>query len=358
MKSKDISFGTFVVIIIIFALAVYFLKTFWWLLIGISLVLAGIIVYQRKKETVVLNQEAKEEVVEYTQTCPTCGAKIAIKKDVSVIKCEYCGETFLANEEIIKQLAKKEVKEKEAPKKLNLIPLAITFFILGAVGLVLNVTGFGESAKNNTVNNEQAIEGNQDEYTNIQTQSEKGEAAEITASEETIPAENSEVTQNEEKPKKTYRYDELQTLFLNIDNTVTEENLVSMIQENGLEYTKVEYNEFYKYRIARTHEIALQSRGEDGDHVSVHFDKDSGEITDASYFNYSAWKNCYSYGNRESIFEGTNTMEPTQWEGSDNLVQFIGTKDAPIEHGVAQTDKKWVYFDSLESMLHSIMDWA
>ena len=48
MKSKDISFGTFVVIIIIFALAVYFLKTFWWLLIGISLVLAGIIVYQRK----------------------------------------------------------------------------------------------------------------------------------------------------------------------------------------------------------------------------------------------------------------------------------------------------------------------
>ena len=133
---------------------------------------------------------------------------------------------------------------------------------------------------------------------------------------------------------------------------------MSMIQENGLEYTKVEYNEFYTYRIARTHEIALQSRGEDGDHVSVHFDKDSGEITDASYFNYSAWKNCYSYGNRESIFEGTNTMEPTQWEGSDNLVQFIGTKDARIEHGVAQTDKKWVYFDSLESMLHSIMDWA
>ena len=157
MKLKDIGFGTFIVIIIIFALAVIFLKTFWWLLVGISLVLAGIVVYQRKKETAALNQATKEEV-EYTQTCPTCGAKIAIKKDVSVIKCEYCGETFLANEEIVKQLAKKEVKEKEAPKKLNLIPIAIAFFLLGAVGLVLNVTGFGESAKNNTVNNEQAIE--------------------------------------------------------------------------------------------------------------------------------------------------------------------------------------------------------
>ena len=184
----------------------------------------------------------------------------------------------------------------------------------------------------------------------------KKETEESAPQKESTPEEGS--SEIVEKPAKTYKYDELQTLFLNIDNTVTKEALVSMIQENGLEYTEVEYNEFYSFKVAMTHEIALQSRGEVGDHVSINFDKDTGAITDASYFNYNAWNKCYSYGNRESIFEGTNTMEPTQWEGSDDLVQFIGEKDAPIEHGVAQTNKKWVFFDSLESMLHSIMDCA
>ena len=49
-------------------------------------------------------------------------------------------------------------------------------------------------------------------------------------------------------------------------------------------------------------------------------------------------------------------MGPIQWDGSNDLVQFIGERDAPIEHGVAQTNKKWVYFDSLERMLHSMID--
>ncbi len=110
--------------------------------------------------------------------------------------------------------------------------------------------------------------------------------------------------------------------------------------------------------MARTHEIALQSRGEEGDYVDIDFDKDTGVITKTKYFNNSAFDKCYVYGNKEAIFEGTNTMEPTEWEGTDDLVQFIGKKDAPIEHGVAKTDKQWVYFDSLESMLHTIMDWA
>ncbi len=51
-------------------------------------------------------------------------------------------------------------------------------------------------------------------------------------------------------------------------------------------------------------------------------------------------------------------MKPVQWEGSEKLQQFIGERDSPINHGVAVTSEKWVFFDSLESMLHSIMDYA
>ncbi len=361
MKNRNFGCGTFIAIIIILAIALVFLKTFWWILTGISFVLAGIAIYQRKKKAVELDQ-ATNEKIEFTQTCPTCGAKNVIKDDASVAKCEYCGETFIVNEEIVKHFGKNAVKEKETPKELNLIPIAIAFFVLSIVGLYLNVTGFGESTENNTVINEQVLEEKQHGYIDTENQTDNSEivmdAAKGTESEDTIPTTVPEVTQIDEKSEKTYAYDKLQTLFLNIDNTVTKEALVSMIQENGLEYTEVEYNKFYRYKAASRHEVALQSRGEEGDYVSVDFDKDTGEITEASYFNNSAWKECYTNGNRESVFKGTNTMKPSQWEGSDNLVQFIGEKDAPIEHGVAMTNKKWVYYDSLESMLHSIMDYA
>ncbi len=145
---KDVGCGTVIGIVILFALAVAFLKTFWWLLIGIGV---AMVVYQRIKRPKDLGQNDKEKK-EYSQSCPTCGAKCIIKDTTSLIECEYCGSTFPANEGILKILKEEEIKEQEkkSVKELNLIPIAAIFLVLGVVGLFLKVTGFGDSTDNNT----------------------------------------------------------------------------------------------------------------------------------------------------------------------------------------------------------------
>lgn len=84
-------------------------------------------------------------------------------------------------------------------------------------------------------------------------------------------------------------YDELQSLFLNVDFDSTYENVKKMIDDTGLPYTEQEYNgskglgKEIKICIAYTQGAALQRYADSGDRLDITFQKDSGKLMTMEY---------------------------------------------------------------------------
>lgn len=96
-------------------------------------------------------------------------------------------------------------------------------------------------------------------------------------------------------------YDSLQKVFLAITKDTTEEALVTLIDEYGLEYTVKGYNGTPKtnsYKLAYEQDIALQRYADSGDYIKISFNKEDGSLMYAEYFNDISFKNAilYCYG--------------------------------------------------------------
>lgn len=96
-------------------------------------------------------------------------------------------------------------------------------------------------------------------------------------------------------------YDALQQVFLALSNDTTIEDLNSLIADNDLEYTSQDYNgtpKTKKFKLAYSHDTALQKYAEVGDSLEVDFDKQTGAFLYAEYFNQNAFKAAiyYNYG--------------------------------------------------------------
>ena len=101
--------------------------------------------------------------------------------------------------------------------------------------------------------------------------------------------------------EKLQTYDELQNIFLSVDKDTTEDDILNLVEEYGLEYTVEEYNGRPKsrnYCIAFEADVALQKYADSGDVLEVSFDKNDGLILYAEYFNEESFKNAiyYNYG--------------------------------------------------------------
>ena len=96
-------------------------------------------------------------------------------------------------------------------------------------------------------------------------------------------------------------YDALQQVFLALSNETTIEDLNGLIADNGLEFTSQDYNgtpQKTQVKLAYSHDVALQKYAEEGDHIEVTFDKQTGAFLYAEYFNLDAFKTAiyYNYG--------------------------------------------------------------
>jgi len=95
------------------------------------------------------------------------------------------------------------------------------------------------------------------------------------------------------------QYDALQQLFLEIDETLTMDNLEKQLENSSLFYSKKEYShmnggEQWVYKIAFDKEVASQYRPESGDYIAVRFwSKINFAITDIEYHNSAAFQNDY-----------------------------------------------------------------
>lgn len=108
-------------------------------------------------------------------------------------------------------------------------------------------------------------------------------------------------TKPETKEVKKVEYDNLQKVFLAITEDTTEEEILALISEFGLEYTVQDYNGTPKtnhYKLAYEQDVALQRYAEEGDNLEISFNKEDASLMYAEYFNHVSFKAAiyYRYG--------------------------------------------------------------
>ena len=94
-------------------------------------------------------------------------------------------------------------------------------------------------------------------------------------------------------------YDALQCMFMAFTLNTTEEDVMNLINEYGLEYSTKEYNgtpKSIKYKIAYDKGVTPQSHADSGDYIEISFDITDGTLLHAEYHNSNAFKTAILYG--------------------------------------------------------------
>lgn len=97
----------------------------------------------------------------------------------------------------------------------------------------------------------------------------------------------------------TIEYDALQSMFITFTLETTEENVMKLISEYGLEYSSEKYNgrpKSIQYKIAYNKEVVPQRYADEGDHIEISFNIDDGTLLHAEYYNSKAFKTAILYG--------------------------------------------------------------
>lgn len=138
----------------------------------------------------------------------------------------------------------------------------------------------------------------------IETEEPKVEEAETVKPSEQETKTEEQTTEPKSEPEETQKaieYDNLQKVFLAVSKGTTENELLRLIEEYGLEYTAQDYNGTPKtnhYKLAYEHGVALQKYADSGDSLEISFNKEDGSLLYAEYFNQASFMNAihYSYG--------------------------------------------------------------
>lgn len=88
----------------------------------------------------------------------------------------------------------------------------------------------------------------------------------------------------------TIEYDTLQEIFLSVDKSLLEDELLAIIEENDLAYTSQKYNgtpnEYVRYKVAYSEKTAQQSRADEGDYLKFSFGVNTDKfLLEVSYYN-------------------------------------------------------------------------
>lgn len=150
-------------------------------------------------------------------------------------------------------------------------------------------------------------------------------------------------------------YDKLQELFLYIDETISKEDIVNMVESAGLFYTEEHYNNGKTVlRIAYTEGASLQRYADSGDHLEVAFDDlndydleymtyDNSSSSTALYYRYGTW---YEFNfNRDNLtYSGCYVFDPF----SDGGITI------KYENG-NESSTRYFQFDSKEAVINELV---
>ena len=183
------------------------------------------------------------------------------------------------NAKIVPAWYNMDLQEEKQMKKI-VVMLLVTFAMLS---LVACGDSFEQGMKDAMNDTSQA-----DGETEAESQETEPESPEPETPAEQEP-ETAADQQRQESPT-VVEYDNLQTVFLALNENTTPDELEKLISESELFYTAEEYNsssgKTVSYNIAYTEGAAAQKYAEAGDHLTVDFDGDSkDEFMYAQYVN-------------------------------------------------------------------------
>lgn len=176
---------------------------------------------------------------------------------------------------------------------------------------------------------------------------------------------NSSITTTEETEPPTelpvvYEYDSLQTIFLSFTHDTTVEELDALIADNGLCYTRKEYNKSgggksVGYKIAYTDGAAKQSHADSGDYIKVFFDKESGMLMTAQYVKSGTVGSAllYCFGTWFD-FRDSNAEDYSGYYLIDSLSKEVGIT-IKYDNGY-EVETNYFAYDSAEELIQHIIN--
>ncbi len=225
---------------------------------------------------------------------------------------------------------------------------------LGTIAVILILTCTGC----NSVSTEQ--------ISSTETQSKLSSIEDITSKKEkptSKPSDRStqdKFSRTEESSKEeSYKYDILQTIFLNITPDTTIKELEAFIVDNSLCYTSEEYNKTsggktIKYKIAYTDGAAKQQYADSGDHLEVDFDRDQDDkLMTAQYVKSgkSKYGLLYCYGNWYDF----STSNAEDYSGYYIIDQLAPKDGITIQYTNGnETATKYFPYNSAEEVIKAI----
>lgn len=159
------------------------------------------------------------------------------------------------------------------------------------------------------------------------------------------------LAQEAEETEVLAEYDDLQSIFLELSQDTSEDDIKSYIDEYELSYTQEEYNGQPKelvYQLAYTNETARQSYGESGDYLSVTFNRGDGSFMYAEYYNdqssmvalFYNYGTYWDFGEEESgRYTGYYYYVPGKTKGGIKITYSNGNSTETGYHSVSNAKK-------------------
>ena len=98
--------------------------------------------------------------------------------------------------------------------------------------------------------------------------------------------------------KEEVSYDQLESLYLKINEKMSYEEILKIVEETGLPFTEVEYNGSKKIKVAFTEGVAKQRYADSGDNLEISFDQESDRkyaFGTLEYFNNDKFVTIFQY---------------------------------------------------------------
>ena len=160
---------------------------------------------------------------------------------------------------------------------------------------------------------------------------------------------------------RTYEFDTLQNIFININENTTASDLETFIEQYSLAYTVEDYNgsnivrKITTYEIAYTEGAARQRYADSGDYIKVSFNKSDGSILHAVYSDVKSWKSAlfYNYG----IWFSFQLDSPSEYTGYYVVAPFEKEDGIVIKYDNGhETTTNYFKCDSAEDSIKAVID--
>lgn len=151
--------------------------------------------------------------------------------------------------------------------------------------LVIMVLSFVVGCGDATNTQDESIESNVDIKNEVKSTEEKDVEEDVTQN------------NNDDFDIESFEYDELQQLYLALEDIDHYEDFMDRVKASGLPYNEKEFSSAYSVKVAFNEGVTKFSHADSGDYLKISFDKENLHLLHAEYFNNNIFIALIDYRN-------------------------------------------------------------